>query len=177
MKAARTFASMALLLGIAPGLALAANTRPLQLELPALSTAPAGASASPRPTAFTRSMAPRHARVAPLFRRDGNAARAANGTRAELANRAQDLGRQALENVVDPAYAPLDEAPGEGRMQLKFNKRGNAFKDLGRSYREMCDRMSEKIWDDPNGKRIRFDVAGKPGVGFEIPVGHRAGKR
>ena len=177
MKAVSTFASIALLLGIAPGLALAANTRPLQLDLPALSTAPAGATASPRPTAFTRSMAPRPTRVAPLFRRDAGAARPANGNRAELASRAQDLGRQALENVVDPAYTSLDEAPGEGRMQLKFNKRGNAFKDLGRGYREMCDRMSEKIWDDPDGKRIRFDVAGKPGVGFEIPVGHRGSKR
>ena len=177
MKGVRTFASIALLLGIAPGLALAANARPLQLELPALSTVPAGAAASSRPSAFSRSMAPRPARVAPLFRREGSAARPLNGPRAELASRAQDLGRQALENVVDPAYAPLDEAPGEGRMQLKFNKRGNAFKDLGRGYREMCDRVSEKIWDDPDGKRIRFDVAGKPGVGFEIPVGHRGSKR
>ena len=66
----------------------------------------------------------------------------------------------------------LDTERGEGKLQLKFQKRGNAFRDLNKGYREMCDRVSQKLWDDPNGKRVRFDVAGKPGIGIEIPVGH-----
>ena len=173
MNSGRATAILAMLFGLAPALASATGTRPLQLELPALSSAPA--ATSPRPSAFTRSMAPRPAREAPVFHRNG-AARTSATNRAELAARAQDLGRQALENVFDPASMPLDEERGEGRLQLKFNKRGNAFKDLGRSYREMCDRASQKIWDDPDGKRIRFDVAGRPGVGFEIPVGHRGSR-
>ena len=34
----------------------------------------------------------------------------------------------------------------------------------------MCDNVSAKLWDDPDGKRVRFDIAGKPGVGVEIPL-------
>ena len=171
MKAVRTIATISLMLGFAPGLAFAANTRPLQLELPQLSATAPAAGPTTRTSAFERGMAPRPGRATPLFQRE-RGTHASNGNRA-LQARAQDLGRQALENVLDADGPGLDEARGEGQLQLKFNKRGNAFKDLNRSYREMCDRVSAKIWDDPNGKRIRFDVAGKPGVGFEIPVGHR----
>jgi len=170
MKALRHIAALTLL-GLVPGLALAASARPLRLELPNALPASADSTSVPatRPTAFARSMAPRPARAEPLFQRNGvraNANRDANLTRA------QDLGRQALQNVVDPAYVNLDEDRAEGKLQLKFNKRGNAFKDLNKSYLKMCDRVSQKIWDDPNGKRIRFDAAGRPGVSIEIPVGH-----
>ena len=159
---ARNKLALALLISLAPGLAAADATRPLQLDLPAL--APAVAPAQVQRPVFATRMAERPARVAPLFRRNGN--------RAEIEKRAQSLGRQALESVLDPA-APtaLETQRGEGRLQLKFQKQGNAFRDLGRSYREMCDRVSAKVWDDPNGKRVRFDVAGKPGIGIEIPVG------
>jgi len=169
MKAVRSIASLALLLGFVPGLVLAANTRPLRLDLPALSsTAPTTPSAT-RPSAFARSMAPRPARSGPVFQRNGT--RVA-GARPEVETRVQSLGRQALENVLDPADVPLDNEPAQGRLQLKFQKRGNAFRDLNKGYREMCDRVSQKLWDEPNGKRVRFDVAGKPGIGIEIPVGH-----
>lgn len=168
MKAAHSIAPLALLFGLLPGLALAANARPLRLELPALSSTSA-ATARERPSAFARSMAPRPARSEPQFQRNG--ARVA-GARPEIEARARSLGRQALENVLDPAdVAPLDNEPAQGRLQLKFQKRGNAFRDLNKGYREMCDRVSQKLWDDPNGKRVRFDVAGRPGVGIEIPVG------
>jgi len=166
MKAMGKFATLALVLGSLPGLALASASRPLQLDLPAMPMQAAPA----RPTAFERSMAPRPARVAPLFQRD-NAFPRQPAIRNDVQARARDLGRQALQNVFDPAAMPLDEQRGEGRLQLKFQKRGNAFRDFNKSYREMCDNVSKKIWDDPNGKRIRFDVAGKPGVAFEIPVG------
>jgi hypothetical protein len=169
----RTTASLALLISLAPGLASAVNTRPLRLELPALAApapaAPRSMAMPERPLrpAFAARASERPLRVSPLFRR--------NGTRVETETRAQSLRRQALESVLDPAApAPaLDDARAEGQLQLKFQKQGNAFRDLNRTYREMCDRVSSKIWDDPNGKRVRFDVAGKPGVGFEIPIGHR----
>jgi hypothetical protein len=169
MKAVRTTASIALLLGLLPGLAMAVDTRPLRLDLPAVSPN-ATAPVNSRPSAFARSMAPRPARTSPLFQRNG--ARAAAGARPEVETRVQSLGRQALENVLDPAVASLDSERAEGKLQLKFQKRGNAFRDLNKGYREMCDRVSQKLWDDPNGKRVRFDVAGKPGFGIEIPVGH-----
>ena len=165
----RITASLALLISLVPGLASAVETRPLRLQLPALSVATTPRSMSAQAHAQRLQLAgrasDRPSRVAPLFRRkDG---------RAEVETRAQSLGRQALESVLDPAAPALDEARAEGQLQLKFQKQGNAFRDLNRSYREMCDRVSSKIWDDPNGKRVRFDVAGKPGVGVEIPIGKR----
>jgi hypothetical protein len=170
MKAIGTFAIVALVFGAVPGLAFATAPQPLRLELPALSSAAAPAA---RPSAFERSMATRPARIAPLFQRGNPGAGARQPVaRTELQGRARDLGRQALQNVLDPDAMANDEQRGEGRLQLKFHKRGNAFRDFNRSYREMCDNVSKKLWDDPNGKRIRFDVAGKPGVAFEIPVGH-----
>jgi hypothetical protein len=165
----RNIASLALLIGLAPSQASAVNTRPLRLELPALA-APATPRSMTAPArmqrpAFAPRAAERQSRVAPLFRR--------NGGRVETETRAQSLGRQALESVLDPASPALDESRAEGQLQLKFQKQGNAFRDLHRTYREMCDRVSSKIWDDPNGKRVRFDVAGKPGLGVEIPIGKR----
>lgn len=168
MKSASATAPLVLLFGLLPGLALATGTRPLRLELPALSSTSPATTPS-RQSAFARTMAPRPERSEALFRRNG--ARAARN-RPEVETRARSLGRQALENVLDPEAMPLESERAEGSLQLKFQKRGNAIKDLNRGYREMCDRVSAKIWDDPNGKRIRFDVAGKPGVGIEIPVGH-----
>jgi hypothetical protein len=118
-------------------------------------------------------MAPRPARSERVLER--NAARngeRVSGVRPEVEAKVRSIGRQALENVLDPGAEPLDTERAEGQLQLKFQKRGNAFRDLNKGYREMCDRVSQKLWDDPNGKRVRFDVAGKPGIGIEIPVGH-----
>jgi hypothetical protein len=169
MKAIRHIAALTLL-GLMPGLVLASTSRPLQLELRSTLPAPVAAPDVNRPDSFARDVAPRPARVSPLFQRKG--ARNAPG-RVAAETRVQSLRRQALENMLDPAAVNLEEdRAAEGRLQLKFNKRGS-ISDLGKSYREMCDRVSAKLWDEPNGKRIRFDVAGKPGVGIEIPVGRR----
>ena len=165
MKAIAHIAALTLL-GLVPALAMASMSRPLQLELRStLPAAPAANANAVRPVAMARNTAPRQPGAASLFQR-----RRANG-RIENESRAQSLGRQAMANVFDPATVSTDEDRTEGSLQLKFNKRSNSFQDLGRSYREMCDRVSEKVWDDPNGKRVRFDVAGKPGIGIEIPVG------
>jgi hypothetical protein len=172
MKAIGKFAALALVLGTVPGLAFA--TVPLRLDLPSFGQGASSHNPAPRPTAFERSMVPRdgrQARIAPLFRGDNSDGRQPV-LRTDLQNRARDLGRQALQNVLDSDAMPMDEQRGEGDMQLKFNKRGNAFGDFNKGYRKICDNVSRKIWDDPNGKRIRFDVAGKPGIAFEIPVGH-----
>ena len=188
MKAARKTASLAVLLILASGQASATvDTRPLQLELAAPAARPL--PAQPAARSLTGSNTDRDSMLAPAFRRDARAtarADARNGLRSDrpetragiLQARAHDLGERALENVLDPSVPrALDEDRSEGRLQLKFQKRGNAFRDLNKSYREMCDRVSQKIWDDPNGKRVRFDVAGKPGIAFEIPVGHRSNSR
>lgn len=81
--------------------------------------------------------------------------------------------QQALQGLLSPpeqveALSSRDASP------FRFRRQGNVGselgRDLGRSYRTLCDNASRKIWDDPNGKRVKFDVAGKPGVAFEIPI-------
>jgi hypothetical protein len=187
MNAAGKTASLAVLLILASGQASATvETRPLQLDLTAPALRPFPATPSPRTGNAVASVPERAPALAGAFRRQARAGARADareglrpeprpGTRAEMLRaRTHDLGERALENVLDPQVprALDEERSSDGRMQLKFQKRSNAFRDLNRSYREMCDRVSEKIWDDPNGKRVRFDVAGKPGIAFEIPVGH-----
>jgi hypothetical protein len=186
MNAAGKTASLSVLLILASGQASATDdTRPLQLDLTAPAQRPLPAQPSPR--GFGNGSADRGSVIAPAFQRESRAE--ARAERAEMRNglrgdarpetradvlraRTHDLGERALENVLDPQVPRvLDEDRSDGRMQLKFQKRGS-FRDLNKSYREMCDRVSQKIWDDPNGKRVRFDVAGKPGIAFEIPVGH-----
>ena len=38
------------------------------------------------------------------------------------------------------------------------------------SYDRFCDNMTARIWDEPNGKRLKFDIRGKPGIAIAIPV-------
>ena len=84
----------------------------------------------------------------------------------------QQIRERALQGLLaDAPDAAFDEAPRDGQLDLRFHRRGNAFKDLQGSYREMCNRVSQKIWNEPSGKKVRFDVAGKPGFGVEIPIG------
>ncbi len=79
------------------------------------------------------------------------------------------LSRRALQSVVE---APVENTSGASAAdgRFRFERRGSAFRVLQRSYRDMCDNVSGKVWDDPNGRRIKFDVAGKPGVAVEIPL-------
>lgn len=81
------------------------------------------------------------------------------------------LKQRALQSVFTAPPGNYDELiPADQSAQFKFDRRGNAGRDLRRSYINMCTSVSRKLWDEPNGKRIRFDVAGKPGVKFEIPL-------
>ena len=83
-----------------------------------------------------------------------------------------EIRERALQGLLADGHDPaFEDAARDGQLKLRFNRRGNAFKDLQGSYREMCNRVSQKIWDEPNGKKVRFDVAGKPGFGIEIPIG------
>jgi hypothetical protein len=59
---------------------------------------------------------------------------------------------------------------GNGYPELKFQKRGHLARDIKRGYRQMGENLAKKVWDEPKGKRIVFDVEGRPGVGVEIPL-------
>lgn len=83
------------------------------------------------------------------------------------------LPTRALQSVLDTAdleREPIVSGSRPATVEFRFERRGPAIKNLARSYRRMCDSVSRKLWDDPNGRRIKFDIAGKPGVGVEIPI-------
>ena len=134
--------SLSTLLACGGGLAQAAETgkRPLQLKL----------AASPG-NAPVRSQVRGPARM----------------TRFRTAD--QNLGEKALASLLDGADEPTATASAEAGT-FQFKRRGNVGRDLAHGYKDMCDAVSRKVWDDPNGKRVKFDVAGKPGVGIEIPL-------
>ena len=135
------------LLGLGCGSALAAEPAakpPLQLKL----------ASAPAPMALTRSASPH-----------GNGPRAARFRVAE-----PSLGERALSSLLDDAHDRAQgETPSDG-ASFRFNRRGHAGRDIAQGYNNMCEAVSRKVWDDPKGKRVKFDVAGKPGVGIEIPL-------
>lgn len=139
------------LLAIASGQA-GAGMRPLQLGF----VAPQSRSAGADPVRGAS-----HHRAAPAIAFRPSTPRA--GT--------PPLRQRALQSVLDdPGQSAFEDERAAGGLQLKFKKRGSAVRDLKKSYKELCDRASEKIWDEPNGKRVRFDVSGRPGIGVEIPL-------
>jgi hypothetical protein len=95
-----------------------------------------------------------------------NSAREARLTRAEAVG---TLGFGLL-TAPDAADATATTQPASGYPVLQFQKRGPIVRDLRRGYRAMGENLAHKVWDEPKGKRIVFDVAGKPGVGIEIPL-------
>lgn len=136
--------SLSTLLACGGGFAHAADPakRPLQLKL---SAAPASAPAPVR----AQVRAP------------------ARATRFRTVD--QNLGERALASLLDGSEEQAAAAPADGGT-FQFKRRGNVGRDLAHGYKDMCDAVSRKVWDDPNGKRVKFDVAGKPGVGIEIPL-------
>lgn len=40
---------------------------------------------------------------------------------------------------------------------------------LRSQYRQMGESLAARLWDDPKGRRVKFDIEGKPGIGLEIP--------
>ena len=159
----RTTASLGLLLALAASQA-AASARPLQLDFAPPASRASGADANRLPPAL---------RNAPTFRPAPRAIAPTPNNTSVVRN----LGQRAVQSVLESPEPAIEESDPDGRLNLHFQKRGHALKDLQKGYREMCDRVTAKIWDEPNGKRVRFDVAGKPGVGLEIPLGRARNKR
>lgn len=83
------------------------------------------------------------------------------------------LRERALQSVLAGSEMVSDDEAdlsGTAENRFRFEKKGNAARDLSRGYRDMCANVSNRIWDEPNGRRIKFDIAGKPGVAMEIPL-------
>lgn len=88
-------------------------------------------------------------------------------------NHAQpSLRERAFQSMLAPPEQAFDDVPtstGSAPIEFRFHKTGG-YRDLQRGYKDMCATVSSKIWNEPNGKRIKFDVAGKPGVAVVIPI-------
>ena len=80
------------------------------------------------------------------------------------------LSQRALQSLLENADVESPAATAQDGATFRFERRGSAGRDLSQGYKAMCARASEKLWDDPNGKRVKFDIAGKPGVAIEIPL-------
>ena len=152
VKGLTATATLSLMLALAPDQAVAAGAR----AMPSFAAAP-----SPRVAGAEAVRVPPAARAHGTFR---------PGREAALPP-THEIRERALQGLLAGQEPVLEEPRNDGRLNLRFQRRGNAFKDIQSSYREMCNRVSAKIWDEPNGKRVRFDVAGKPGFGVEIPLG------
>jgi len=147
------------LLSLAPGQASCAafEARPLQLALAGAYSAPAQEHGGPElRLASKRATAP------------------ATGRRATEAGAAdQSLRQRALASMLNAPDQNLDASPATARQgvpQFRFERQGPAVRDFARGYKEVCAKVAKKIWDEPNGRKIKFDIAGKPGVGIEIPI-------
>ncbi len=80
------------------------------------------------------------------------------------------LSQRALQSLLLDADNANAAIGGERNERFRFQRRGDAGRDLAAGYNSVCDSVSRKVWDDPDGKRVRFDIAGKPGVAMEIPL-------
>lgn len=36
-------------------------------------------------------------------------------------------------------------------------------------YRKLGEDLAARMWDNPRGRRVRFDIEGRPGLGLEVP--------
>ena len=80
------------------------------------------------------------------------------------------LSQRALQSLLQDADDDATLATPGNNAQFRFKRRGDAGRDLAAGYNSVCDSVSRKVWDEPDGKRLRFDIAGKPGVALEIPL-------
>lgn len=143
-------AMLALALAPATALCQSKSASPLQLKFPTAS----GTTAAP--ASLTRSH--------PITVANG----ARRGPRFQQAE--PSLSQRALQSLLDNADVESPAATGQDGATFRFERRGSAGRDLSQGYKAMCQRASAKLWDEPNGKRVKFDIAGKPGVAIEIPL-------
>ena len=139
--------ALATLLAAAPACVLGADKNaPLKLKLTSISaSAPVAASAS--------------------VRGNRNARRPARFQQAP-----PTLSQRALQSLLQDAEDDAALSANGNNAQFRFKRRGDAGRDLAAGYNSVCESVSQKVWDEPDGKRVRFDIAGKPGVAVEIPL-------
>ena len=89
---------------------------------------------------------------------------------ARFQQAAPSLSQRALQSLLQDADDTAELASSGNNAQFRFKRRGDAGRDIAAGYNSVCESVSKKVWDEPDGKRVRFDIAGKPGVAVEIPL-------
>lgn len=80
------------------------------------------------------------------------------------------LSQRALQSLLRDADEDAALVSSGNGAQFQFKRQGDAGREIAAGYNSVCDSVSRKVWDEPAGKRVRFDVAGKPGVALEFPL-------
>lgn len=145
-------------LWLAPGMAVSAESAVPALRLGL--AAPSSAAALGKPGADFHIAT---ARPAPTANRRG----------PRFVQAEPSLRQRALESVFNVSEQASDSAAaraGSAPAQFQFERQGSPIRNLQRGYQDMCAKVTNKLWDEPNGRRVKFDVAGKPGVAVEIPL-------
>jgi hypothetical protein len=81
-------------------------------------------------------------------------------------------GFGALAMAPQPLDLGVDIAAAERPSgAFRFERRSGAVvREIPRGYNRMCEALSAHIWNQPQGKRLCFDMRGKPGIAIEIPI-------
>lgn len=103
----------------------------------------------------------------------GHAATARTATRASSRGRVRRYFATPYDAILAADARPRTSRSAHGTdpiAQLDFAGTGPWHQDVRRGYRDLTERVSRRVWDDPQGRRIVFDVDGRPGIGVEIPL-------
>jgi hypothetical protein len=166
MRAIGSIGGSILALALLAGAPDARAQAPLRIDLAPLATPAPAPPASMRPTTTDR--AARRSFSAPQPAVVGRDRRLIDRNHARQ-DAISTLGVGLLTGF-DPVEDAASAESADGKPSFKFRKQGHVARDLRRGYRAMGERLAGRVFDEPRGKRVVFDVAGKPGVGLEIPL-------
>lgn len=101
--------------------------------------------------------------------RNDNFAHTVGGDVASLAKQQHvDRHSAGARSLVQTAAAECEicaaPTPLQWRQEHSLDQR------LRSQYRQLGEQLAAKLWDDPRGRRIKFDIEGRPGLGLEIPL-------
>lgn len=71
----------------------------------------------------------------------------------------------------DGKVSQAKSACGDCRPATAFQMSAEARLDqrLRYGYRKLGEDMAARLWDNPRGRRVLFDIEGRPGLGLEVP--------
>lgn len=102
--------------------------------------------------------------------RNDNFAQTVGGDVASLAKQQHvDRAARSGRNVAKSASVECDLCVAP-TTDIQWRQDHSLDQRLRSQYRQMGEELASKLWDDPRGRRIKFDIEGKPGLGLEIPL-------